>query len=211
MKVTLNWLREYVDFDWSPAQLAERLTMLGIEVEQVIELGGEFKDVVVAQILASDKHPNADKLSVCKVTDGKQERQIVCGAKNYKVGDKVPLALPGCTLPTAPSQPPFTIKVSNMRGVASQGMMCSAKELALADDADGLMILPPEAKVGQPFAQHLGRSSGDVIYDLEITPNRPDLNSVIGIAREISALTGSPLRFPEIIEQQNGQPTSDLV
>ena len=197
MKVTLNWLKEYVEFAWLPEELAERLTMLGIEVEGVQKLGGEFEGVVVAQILASDKHPNADKLSVCRVTDGKGERQIVCGAKNYKVGDKVPLALPGCTLPTPPGSPPFTIKAGKIRNVESQGMMCSPKELGLAEDAAGLLILPPEAKVGQPFAEHLGRAAGDVVYDLEITPNRPDLNSVIGIAREISAVTGNPLRIPD--------------
>jgi phenylalanyl-tRNA synthetase beta chain len=211
MKVTLNWLKEYVEFDWSPEQLAERLTMLGIEVEGVEKQTGEFEGVVVAQILASDKHPNADRLSVCRVTDGKGERQIVCGAKNYKVGDKVPLALPGCTLPTPAGQPPFTIKVSKMRGVESQGMLCSGKELGLADDAEGLMILPEDAPVGQPFAQHLGRASGDVVYDLEITPNRPDLNSVIGIAREISALTGNPLRLPETPEKTAPDHTSGLV
>ncbi|MGV3773303.1 MAG: phenylalanine--tRNA ligase subunit beta [Verrucomicrobiales bacterium] len=198
MKVTLNWLKEYVDFNWSPEELSERLTMLGIEVEGVDKQTGDFEGVVVAQILASDKHPNADKLSVCKVADGRGERQIVCGAKNYKVGDKVPLALPNCTLPTAAGAPPFTIKVSKMRGVESQGMLCSAKELGLADDAEGLMILPVNAQVGQPFAAHLGRSAGDVVYDLEITPNRPDLTSVVGIAREISALTGNPLRLPEL-------------
>ncbi len=211
MKVTLNWLREYVDFDWSAEQLAERLTMLGIEVEGVEKKSGEFENVVVAQILASDKHPNADKLSVCRVADGSGERQIVCGAKNYKVGDKVPLALPGCTLPTAPGEPPFTIKISKMRGVESQGMLCSAKELRVAEDAEGLLILPPEAKVGQPFAQHLGRSGSDVVYDLEITPNRPDLNSVIGIAREISALTGNPLRWPSVAEESAADLTADLV
>ena len=211
MKVTLNWLKEYVDFDWSPEQLAERLTMLGIEVEGVEKKTGEFENVVVAEILASDKHPNADKLSVCRVTDGKGERQIVCGAKNYKVGDKVPLALPGCTLPTTPGQPPFTIKVGKLRGVESQGMMCSAKELGLAEDAEGLLILPGDAQVGQGLARHLGRSSGDVVYDLEITPNRPDLNSVIGIAREISALTGNPLRIPKITEQTGAAETASVV
>src|SRR5437867_63809 len=198
MKVTLNWLKQYVDFDWSPEELAEHLTMLGIEVEGIQKLGGEFEGVVVAQILASDKHPNADKLSVCRVADGKGERQIVCGAKNYQVGDKVPLALPGCTLPTPAGSPPFTIKVGKIRNVESQGMMCSPKELGLAEDAAGLLILPADAKVGQPFAEHLGRAAGDVVYDLEITPNRPDLNSVIGIAREISALAGTPLKLPEI-------------
>jgi phenylalanyl-tRNA synthetase beta chain len=211
MKVTLNWLREYVEFDWSPEQLAERLTMLGIEVEGVEKQTGEFEGVVVAQILASDKHPNADKLSVCRVADGKGERQIVCGAKNYKVGDKVPLALPGCTLPTAPGQQPFTIKVGKLRGVESQGMMCSAKELGLAEDAEGLLILPQEAQVGQGLAQHLGRAGGDVVYDLEITPNRPDLNSVIGIAREISALTGNPLRWPAVEEKTADVETRSLV
>src|SRR6187200_423586 len=211
MKVTLNWLKQYVEFSWSPEEVAERLTMLGIEVEGVQKLGGEFEGVVVAQILASDKHPNADKLSVCRVADGKGGRQIVCGAKNYKVGDKVPLALPGCTLPTESGQPPFTIKVSKMRGVESQGMLCSAKELRLAEDAEGLLILPEDAKVGQSFAQHLGRASGDVVYDLEITPNRPDLNSVIGIAREIGALTGNPLRIPEASEKTGPDQTSSLV
>lgn len=211
MKVTLNWLKEYVDFAWSPQELAERLTMLGIEVEGVEKQTGEFENVVVAQILASEKHPNADKLSVCRVADGTGERQIVCGAKNYKVGDKVPLALPGCTLPSGPGEPPFTIKVSKMRGVESQGMMCSAKELHMAEDAEGLMILAPDASVGQPFAQYLGRAGSDVIYDLEITPNRPDLNSVIGIAREISAVTGNPLRLPALNEQTVHDKTASLV
>lgn len=198
MKVTLSWLKQYVDFNWSPEELRERLTMIGIEVEAMEKLGGEFENVVVAQILASSKHPNADKLSVCRVADGRGERQIVCGAKNYQVGDKVPLALPGCALPTGPGSPPFVIKVGKLRGVESQGMMCSAKELGLGEDASGLLILPADAKVGQSFAEHLGRAAGDVVYDLEITPNRPDLNSLVGIAREICAITGNPLRLPEI-------------
>jgi len=201
MKVTLNWLKQYVDFNWSPEELRERLTMLGLEVEGMQKLTGEFEGVVVAQILSSEKHPNADKLSVCRVADGQGERQIVCGAKNYKVGDKVPLILPGASLPPKPGEQPFTIKVSKMRGVESQGMMCSPQELGLANDSEGLLILPPDAKVGQPFAEHLGRAAGDVVYDLEITPNRPDWNSVIGIAREISAVTGNPLRLPEPMGQ----------
>src|SRR3954447_26198721 len=131
MKVTLNWLKKYVDFSWSPEELAEHLTMLGIEVEGVKKLGGEFEGVVVAEILASEKHPNADKLSVCRVADGKGERQIVCGAKNYKVGDKVPLALPGTAMPTPAGSAPFVIKVGKIRNVESHGMMCSAKELGV--------------------------------------------------------------------------------
>ena len=198
MKVTLNWLKQYVDFDWSPEELSERLTMLGIEVEGVRKLGGEFQGIVVAQVITRDKHPNADKLSICRVNDGKGERQIVCGAQNFKAGDKVPMILPGNTLPPKPGEPPFTIKVGKIRGVESHGMMCSPQELGLPDAIEGLLILREDAQVGQPFAEYLGRAGSDVVYDLEITPNRPDLNSVIGIAREISALTGNPLRLPAI-------------
>src|SRR6266516_4296801 len=199
MKVTLNWLRQYVDFDWSPEELAERLTMLGLEVEGIHKLGGEFDGIVVGQVITRDKHPNADKLTLCRVNDGKGERQIVCGAQNFKAGDKVPLILPGASLPLKPGEKePFTIRTGKIRGVESQGMMCSPKELGLAEDAEGLLILREDAKVGQPFAEYLGRAGGDVVYDLEVTPNRPDLNSVIGVAREIAALTGSSLKMPEV-------------
>ena len=201
MKVTLNWLKQYVDFDWSPEQLTERLTMLGLEVEGVHKTGGEFDGIVVAQVITKDKHPNADKLTVCKVNDGQGERQIVCGAQNFQAGDKVPLILPGASLAPKPGEKePFTIKVGKIRGVESHGMMCSPQELGLPDQVDGLLILRPDAKVGQPFAEYLGRSGSDVVYDLEITPNRPDWNSVIGIAREIAALTGNPLRWPNLSE-----------
>jgi phenylalanyl-tRNA synthetase beta chain len=198
MKVTLNWLRQYVDFNGSPEELAERLTMLGLEVEGVRQLGGEFEAIVVAQVITRDKHPNADKLSLCRVNDGRGERQIVCGAQNFKPGDKVPLVLPGQTLPAKPGQPPRTIKTGKIRGVESHGMLCSPDELGLPGNAEGLLILREDAIVGQSFAEYLGRPAGDVVYDLEITPNRPDWNSVIGIARELGALTGGPLRLPEV-------------
>jgi phenylalanyl-tRNA synthetase beta chain len=197
MKVTHNWLKQYVDFNWSPEELAERLTMLGLEVEGIQKLAGEFEGIVVGQVVTKDKHPNADKLTVCRVHDGRGERQIVCGATNFTPGDKVALILPGATLPAKPADQPFTIKVGKIRGVESHGMMCSPKELGLADDAQGLLILREDAPVGQPFAEYLGRAAGDVVYDLEVTPNRPDLNSVIGIAREIAAVTGVALRWPE--------------
>lgn len=211
MKVTLNWLKQYVDFDWSPEELSERLTMIGIEVEGVQKLGGEFQGIVVAQVITKDKHPNADRLTVCRVNDGKGERQIVCGAQNFKAGDKVPLILPGASLPAKPGEPPFTIKVGKMRGVESHGMMCSPQELGLPDQVDGLLILREDALVGQPFAEYLGRSGSDVVYDLEITPNRPDLNSVIGIAREISAVTGNPLKLPKTDVQESGDKVESLV
>jgi phenylalanyl-tRNA synthetase beta chain len=213
MKITLNWLKQYVDFNWSPEELAERLTMLGIEVEGVQKIGGEFEGIVVAQVLTRDKHPNADKLSLCRVNDGKGERQIVCGAHNFKAGDKVPLILPGNALPAKAGEAPFTIKVGKIRGIESHGMLCSPQELGLPDQVDGLLILREDAKVGQPFAEYLGRSAGDVVYDLEITPNRPDWNSVLGIAREISALTGNPLRVPDarLQSQPGAEPVSQLV
>src|SRR5207245_2206132 len=123
---------------------------------------------------------------------------IVCGAENFKPGDKVPLILPGHSLPPKPGEPLLTIKVGKIRGVESQGMMCSPQELGLGDEVQGLLILREDAKVGQPFAEYLGRTGSDVVYDLEITPNRPDLNSVIGIAREIAAVTGNPLKMPGV-------------
>ena len=212
MKVTLNWLKQYVDFDWSPEQLSERLTMLGLEVEGVHKVAGEFEGVVVAQILTKDKVPGSDKLSVCKVNDGKMERTIICGAQNHNPGDKIPLILPNFALPLkAGEKEPFVIKERKVFGITSQGMMCSPQELGLPDQVDGLLILPKDAPIGKPFAEYLGRSGGDVVYDLEITPNRPDWNSVIGIAREIAALTGNPLKVPGIRDQASGGKVQDLV
>jgi phenylalanyl-tRNA synthetase beta chain len=185
--------------------------MVGIEVEGMQKLGGEFEGVVVAQVITKDKHPNADKLTVCRVNDGKGERQIVCGAQNFKAGDKVPLILPGATLPAKTGEAPFAIKVGKIRGIESHGMMCSPQELGLGDTVEGLLILREDAKVGQPFAEYLGRSGSDLVYDLEITPNRPDLNSVIGIAREISAVTGNPLKLPQIKLNEAGGRTEEFV
>ena len=199
MKVTLNWLKQYVDFNWTPEELSERLTMLGLEVEGVQKITGDLEGVVIAQILTKDKVTGSDKLSVCKVNDGKGERTIICGAQNHQPGHKVPLILPNFSLPMkAGDREPFFIKERKVFGVTSQGMMCSPQELGLPDQVDGLLILPEDAPVGKPFAEYLGRAGSDVVYDLEVTPNRPDLNSVIGIAREIAAVTGNPLKLPEV-------------
>jgi phenylalanyl-tRNA synthetase beta chain len=204
MKFTYNWLKKYVDFDWSPQELADKLTFAGIEVESVETIGGQIPEqVVVAQILASDKHPNADRLSVCRVNDGSGERQIVCGAKNYKVGDKVPLALPGASMAGG-----FVIKISKLRGVESQGMMCSAEELGLPKGEDGLLILPADAPLGKKFADYMG--GGDTVYDIEVTPNRPDWLSVMGIAREIAALTGNPLQVPAVSVTESSQAVTGM-
>lgn len=189
MKVSLNWLKELVELPASVAELTDLLTLAGVEVEGVETTGVSIPKIVVAQILESERHPNADRLSVCKVDDGSgTPRQIVCGAKNYKVGDKVPLALPGAEMPGG-----FKIKVGKLRGVESEGMMCSAEELGLPKGEDGLLILPADAVTGTPFSDLY---PGDTVLDLEITPNRPDLLSHIGIAREVAALTGKTLTLP---------------
>jgi phenylalanyl-tRNA synthetase beta chain len=185
VKISLNWLREYVDYDGTPEALAELLTMAGVEVEAIEPRGLDLPQVVVARILAREPHPNADRLSVCRVDDGSgadRPRQIVCGAKNFQVGDRVPLALPGAVLPGD-----VRIKVGKLRGVESEGMLCSARELRLADDAEGLLILPPDARVGAPIGELF---PPDTILDLEITPNRGDLLSHVGLAREVAALSG---------------------
>ncbi|MDQ3115741.1 MAG: phenylalanine--tRNA ligase subunit beta [Verrucomicrobiota bacterium] len=193
MKFSLGWLSEFVELPNDVAELSDLLTLAGVEIEGIENRGANFDHVVVAQINASAPHPNADRLSVCQVDDGSgQPRQIVCGAKNYKVGDKVPLAQPDAVLPGD-----FKIKASKLRGVESQGMLCSGKELGLADDADGLLILSPGARIGAPISELF---PNDTILDVEITPNRADLLSHYGLAREIAALTQKPLRPLEIVE-----------
>ncbi len=193
MKFSLNWLGEFVELPNDVAELSELLTLAGVEIEGIETRGANFEHVVVAQINASAPHPNADRLSVCQVDDGSgQTRQIVCGAKNYKVGDKVPLAQPGATLTGG-----LKIKASKLRGVESQGMLCSAKELGIAEDAAGLLILSPEAKIGAPIGKVF---PNDTILDVEITPNRADLLSHYGLAREIAAVTRKPLRQLGIAE-----------
>ena len=198
MKLSLKWLRDYVDYDGSPDELAQLLTFAGVEVEGIHTHGVAIDHVVVAAILDSKQHPNADRLSVCHVDDGSGQapRQIVCGAKNYKVGDKVPLALPGAVLPGD-----FKIKAGKLRGEASEGMLCSAKELGLGADQSGLLILPPESRVGAPIAEIF---PAETVLEIEVTPNRPDLLSHVGVAREISALTGRSLKLPTIPESFDG-------
>jgi len=194
MKFSVNWLREFVELPPSIDSLAELLTMSGVEIEGIQKRGADFDKVMVAQITDSKPHPNADRLTVCVVDDGSgTKRQIVCGAKNYRVGDKVPLALPGAELTGG-----LKIRASKLRGVESEGMLCSAKELGVAEDAAGLLILSPEAKIGTPIRDLFPL---DTILDVEITPNRGDLLSHFGLAREIAALTnkrfvGQALRLP---------------
>src|SRR5712671_5436686 len=187
MKFSANWLREFVDLPKDPEDIADLLTRAGVETENIETHGAKIAKVIVSQITASSHHPNADRLTVCEVDDGSgTKRQIVCGATNYKVGDKVLLALPGAKLPNGTE-----IRKSKLRGVESEGMLCSAIELGLGEDTAGLLILSPEAKIGAPIGDVF---PSEMILDVEITPNRGDLLSHFGLAREIAALTGNKIK-----------------
>jgi phenylalanyl-tRNA synthetase beta chain len=180
MKISLSWLRDYLRTDKPASEIARILTGAGLEVGAIESTGVAIPKVVAAQILESVQHPNADRLSVCKVDDGSgTPRQIVCGAKNYKVGDKVPLAQPGAVMPGD-----FKIKVGKLRGVESEGMMCSSKELGLGEGADGLLILAPETTIGTPLSELF---PAEEVFEIEITPNRPDWLGHLGVAREAAA------------------------
>ena len=192
MLISKKWLNSHLDVtDLSNSEFDDILTFAGVEVEGITEQGVASDLVVVAEVVASEQHPNADRLSVTKVDAGEPElRQIVCGAKNYKVGDKVPCALPGAVLPGG-----FEIKETVMRKVESRGMLCSAVEVGLGSDHSGLMILPAEWQTGKPLRQFV---DDDTIFEIEVTPNRPDLLSHFGMAREVSALTGRQIRAIDI-------------
>jgi phenylalanyl-tRNA synthetase beta chain len=198
MKFSVNWLREFVDLPKNPEDIAELLTRAGIETKNIEMRGANIDNVIVSQITASSRHPNADRLTVCEVDDGSgAKRQIVCGAANYKVGDKVPLALPGAKLPNGTE-----IRKSKLRGVESEGMLCSPIELGFGEDASGLLILSPDAKVGAPIADLFPT---DTILDVEITPNRGDLLSHFGLAREIAALTRAAAPSSGPVEAARGR------
>ena len=204
MNVTLNWLKAYIDFEFSPSELADRLTMLGVEVESVKHPGAELEGVVVGSVTSIRSHPNADKLVLCQVdTGGTEELQIVCGAPNAREGMLAPVATIGATLPVG-----LTIKRAKLRGETSQGMLCSEKELGLSDDAAGLMELPTDISLGTPLSEALGLA--DVVFELEITPNRPDCLSLIGVAREIRAETGNPLKLPTVDLKESDINVQDL-
>ena len=202
MRVPLSWLREYVDVELAPEALAERLTLLGMEVQGLERRGDEWRSVVVGELLEVTRHPNADRLFLTKVrvADGGEVLTIVCGATNIAAGQRVPVALPGAVLPGE-----RRIERTAKMGVASEGMLCSGDELRLTADADGILILPPDAPLGRPLAEVLG----DVILDVDVKPNRGDALSLVGLAREVAAATGAPLRPPAIEVPETGDATAD--
>ena len=187
MNILLSWLHDYIDIQETPEKIADALLMGGIEVESIHQPGRDIKNVVVGQILSIDPHPNAEKLVVCQVDVGKPEPlTIVCGAKNMKAGDKVPVAMVGARLPSG-----MEIRRAKIRGTESFGMMCSKTELGIGEDHSGLLILPPETTLGQDIVPLLGLD--DVIFEISITPNRGDALSHLGIARELSAIFNLPI------------------
>ena len=194
MQFPESWLREFCDPPISTAELAERLTMAGLEVESLRSAAPPFHDVVVAQVLSVATHPNADRLRVCQVDAGNGEiLEIVCGAPNVQAGIKVPLARVGAELPPAEEGGgPFRIQVGKIRGVESRGMLCSARELKLSDDHGGLLVLDASAPIGVDLRGYLRLD--DAIFTLKLTPNLGHCLSVYGVAREVAALTGAPLK-----------------
>lgn len=205
MKISVKWLGQYVALPESVEELSRKLTAAGLEIEGLERPGEGLRGVVVAHIRESVQHPNADKLSVTKVDAGGPEPlQVVCGAKNYKVGDKVPLATVGTKLPNG-----VEIKQAALRGVDSFGMLCSAKELGLSEESSGLLILSPEARVGAPIAEALGLD--DTVLEVNVTPNRPDALSHLGVAREVAVTTGTTLKAPEVKVPESGAPVAEKI
>ncbi|RLC96645.1 MAG: phenylalanine--tRNA ligase subunit beta [Chloroflexi bacterium] len=207
MKVSLNWLRDYVDLAQPVKELADRLTMSGNEVKGVEIVGQTWDNIVVGQIAAVEPHPNADRLTLVTVDLGMERSTVVCGAPNVRVGDKVPFAKVGAYLIDGHTGERVQLKAAKIRGIVSEGMACSEKELGISDSHEGLMILPAEAPVGVPLADYLG----DAVLDMDITPNRPDCLSVIGIAREVAALTRKEARVPAVHYDEEGPPIEQKV
>jgi phenylalanyl-tRNA synthetase beta chain len=213
MRISLQWLKEFVRFSGSPAKLADELSMLGLEVAAVEDQAETFDKFVVGEIVQKRKHPNADRLSVCTVNVGTKESiDIVCGAPNVDTGLKVAVALPGATIPHDQHDPegkPFVLEAATVRGVRSEGMICSSYELGIGMDVDGVLVLDRKAKPGTPLSAHLGYS--DVLFEIEVTANRGDWLSHLGVAREIAALKKTKLRLPRIALKERRSSIRDAV
>ncbi len=197
MRVPLSWLREYVEVELEPERLAERLTLLGMEVQSVERWGADWRSVVVGELLEVRPHPNADRLSLARVTVGAEALDIVCGATNIAAGQRVPVALPGAILPGDRA-----IERTEKMGVVSNGMLCSGDELGLTSDAEGILVLPS----GTPVGARLVDLYGDIVLDIDVKPNRGDALCLVGLAREVGAVTGAPLRWPDTTVEEGDGP-----
>lgn len=207
MRVSLRWIKDYVEISVTLEQLCDRLTMAGLEVKGIEIIGRNWQNVVVGKIIGVNAHPNADRLRLVSVDLGERQYTVVCGAPNLVVGDKIAFACVGARLIDGYSGKVVQLKPAKIRGIVSEGMICSEKELGISDNHEEIMVLPQEAPVGIPLAEYLG----DTIIDLEITPNRPDCLSVIGVAREIAALTGKKVHIPEVCYRESEKSIDSFV
>ena len=194
MKVSLKWLREYVPVSLEPKELAHKLTMAGIEVGEVEEVGEAWEGVCVGRVREVNKHPNADRLSLCIVHTPGETHEVICGAPNVAAGQNIAFARVGAELFDGHSGKPVKLKAAKIRGVVSNGMICSEKELGMSEEHEGILVLPEDAPPGMPLLEYLG----DSILELELTPNRPDCLSMLGVAQEVAALTGGRVTAPEV-------------
>lgn len=193
MKISLNWIKDYIDLKGiSVSDIVQNLTMSGLEVEDYIDQSDLYKNIIVAEVKEVQKHPNADKLTVCKVYDGKETHQVICGAPNVEAGQKIVFATIGSVIPNGK----FEIKKAKIRGVESNGMICAEDELLLSDDHTGIMVLDQKLTPGIDISEALGLN--DVILEIGVTPNRPDALSHIGVARDLAAIFGRELKYPEL-------------
>jgi phenylalanyl-tRNA synthetase beta chain len=205
MKIPVIWLKELVEFEDTMEGLSDKLTFAGLEVENIETIGSTFDGVVVGEVIQIEPHPNADKLRLCTVSYGTDEpMRVVCGAPNVEIGGKYPFAPVGTTLPGG-----FTLKKAKIRGEISMGMLCAKDELGLGEDHSGLLVLDADTTPGTPFSELVGPP--ETVFELEITPNRPDCLSMIGVAREVAAIYGTELKKPAITIQESDEPAEDLV
>ncbi|MBN1689455.1 MAG: phenylalanine--tRNA ligase subunit beta [Dehalococcoidia bacterium] len=201
MKVPLKWLKDYVDIDIPVDELARKLTLAGLEVSDIQVIGGGWDKVIVGRILAVEPHPNADRLRLATVDLGNRQITVVCGAPNLVVKDKIAFALVGASLIDGHTGKVEELKPAKIRGVVSEGMICAEKELGISENYEGILVLPHEFEIGRPLADYLG----ETILDIDITPNRADCLSVMGIAREVAAITGHPFRLPDLAYEEGSK------
>ncbi len=205
MKISLNWLKEYINLDGIPTQdIIAKLTMSGLEVENYIDQNEVYKNFVVGFVKEKSKHPNADKLSLCTVSDGKEDFQVICGAPNVEANQKVVFAKVGAVVPKGN----FKIGKAKIRGIESYGMICAEDELDLSEDHSGIMVLEDFQETGIPISKALDLN--DVIMEIAITPNRPDALSHIGVARDLAAIYDLELNLPEIVFTESTEKIKDL-
>jgi phenylalanyl-tRNA synthetase beta chain len=202
MKVPISWLKDYVDITLPVKELAQKLTLAGFEVAEIITTGGNWENITIAQITAINPHPNADRLHLATVNTGTGEETVVCGAPNLNLGDKIAFARVGARMINPSNGKVEELKPARIRGVESKGMICSEKELGISESHEGILILAADAPIGKPLADHIG----DTVLDIDLTANRPDGLSITGIAHEVAALTGQKIHIPETKYEETGNP-----